>query len=549
VGVPNPAKIPQLVPTQAPPVVSHEDPPAPKRWWLPVNPPVPVRSAVNKSVLDNSNRNLPQNRSGRPMPPRLDDETSSPAPSPPPDISLTVIPAYIRCSNGPGWIPPECQTDMYTVSEYWPNASTLTGLQTDLIQQTLQGHANAVAKHICALPTEELSSDLPIGSTVGKVYYTMAERIYNTTRRVNMRSVLKAKHWKPPWVDKWDKGKWVTGSYTWTPGVSSLPESLGGSVATPPGGCNKGDDFSSWLWKDPCSPYRVDTASQYASASDDGISDSGALGAWAYQPSKILPSQEDKANHVSMGDLWYGGQIARMIMDGTKTNECAAAAISYLIRNSSNPDWSTTYTDRTQGPPSTSMIALHVRRGDSCARYAEKGDWNSVHDGTVNKRPCYKLETYMAEARKMKETYGVSRIAVSTDSDAVIQDLINDYSSEGFEFLYLQYNRSLVGGPENINMGKGEATTGTKYIEDRDVDEDTKALIFSSAAAEMRLLSECNYFIGTSLATMSRFVLTAIIGRLGYMPPYVMLDKPFVCVAGMFCPAGKGCGCYNDDAK
>jgi len=80
------------------------------------------------------------------------------------------------------------------------------------------------------------------------------------------------------------------------------------------------------------------------------------------------------------------------------------------------------------------------------------------------------------------------------------------------------------------------------------LDEDTKALVFATATAEMKLLSECDYFIGTSLATMSRFALTAMIGRLGYMPPYSMLDKPVFCAGGVFCSAGKGCGCFNDDA-
>jgi len=184
---------------------------------------------------------------------------------------------------------------------------------------------------------------------------------------------------------------------------------------------------------------------------------------------------------------------------------------------------------------STATIGMHVRRGDACFRWAERGD------SDINTRPCYKLEVYMAEARRLKAAYGVSKVAVATDSDSVIAEL-QAYTPE-FRFVYLPFNRTLVGGPENVNMAGG---SDANFIENRRPSDELKALIFATAAAEVQLLAAADFLIGTSSSTVSRLVFLTQVGRLGYVPPYVFLDRPVVCAESVFCPHGRSCGCMQD---
>jgi len=250
----------------------------------------------------------------------------------------------------------------------------------------------------------------------------------------------------------------------------------------------------------------------------------------------------EKFHFVTVQELWFDAQMVRIAMDSW--GKCAQAASDYLMGqaltiNSTGHRTSAAHFLTSNVP----MIGMHVRRGDACHNWAEK---DSPESGVPAPRPCFKTHLYMAEARKMKEMYNVTRVAVATDSDSVIEELA-EYADE-FEFIYLPFNRTLVGGtdaPKNITANFDE-TGNIEFRKDLMENEETKALVFASASAETRLLAQASYLIGTASSTVARMVFMLQVGRMGYVPPHFFFDRPMVCAGGAFCATGMNCGCYND---
>lgn len=48
--------------------------------------------------------------------------------------------------------------------------------------------------------------------------------------------------------------------------------------------------------------------------------------------------------------------------------------------------------------------------------------------------------------------------------------------------------------------------------------------------ADLELLSRADAFVGTSASWVSRLALLAIIGEQAAIPPFALLDAPFLCV-------------------
>merc|ERR1712146_545193 len=119
--------------------------------------------------------------------------------------------------------------------------------------------------------------------------------------------------------------------------------------------------------------------------------------------------------------------------------------------------------------------------GDSCHAWTDEG--TSAAEQT-SPRPCFYLKTYIKSARQMKTMYNISRVAVATDSDSIIEEL-KEYADE-FEFVYLPFNRTLVSGPDRTINEATDKSQDMEYRNDLHEDENLKSLVFASAAAEMK---------------------------------------------------------------
>ena len=125
------------------------------------------------------------------------------------------------------------------------------------------------------------------------------------------------------------------------------------------------------------------------------------------------------------------GSLVRLILDSP--GACGRAGTERLLGRV-----------RSVGPKrSGPVIAMHVRRGDACMRWAQEGD-GSLPNG----RPCYKMTVMMDAARRLRRQYGADRIFIATDSECVIRHELPKYSDE-FQFSYLDFNRTTAAGSMN----------------------------------------------------------------------------------------------------
>ena len=172
---------------------------------------------------------------------------------------------------------------------------------------------------------------------------------------------------------------------------------------------------------------------------------------------------------------------------------------------------------------------MHVRRGDACERWASAGDGS-----TVTGRPCFPLAAYVYAARELKARYGARRILLATDSTEVTHQLRRQLLCTGceeFEWVFLDFDRTAVGGGDDVAAAGPPASAGAagerwhNFIEFRKgVDYE---LAFTSYRAERMLLRDADFFVGTSVAVVSRLILLGLTGRAGHVPPFILLDQPF----------------------
>jgi hypothetical protein len=177
------------------------------------------------------------------------------------------------------------------------------------------------------------------------------------------------------------------------------------------------------------------------------------------------------------------------------------------------------------------VIAMHVRRGDACERWAEEGDYDNVGG-----RPCWELEVYMQAARRMRKVYGVRSILLATDSHAVQHEARTKYPE--FNWGFLQFDRKAVGGdekqhqhpPQELSMkpAKKLGQPNPRFIENMAQAGELKLdVVTTSAIGDMELLSQGDMFIGGSTSMFARTIFVLMYGRLGVLPPFHFVDQPF----------------------
>ena len=80
-------------------------------------------------------------------------------------------------------------------------------------------------------------------------------------------------------------------------------------------------------------------------------------------------------------------------------------------------------------------IAVHVRRGDSCVRWAQHGD-SKMSGGC----PCFRAQEYMIGVRALIQQRRVAkvRLLVASDSMAAVADLVKLAHADGMEVEHVQ---------------------------------------------------------------------------------------------------------------
>lgn len=216
-------------------------------------------------------------------------------------------------------------------------------------------------------------------------------------------------------------------------------------------------------------------------------------------------------------ETWWLGQLTRIALD----------SIGPCLRQARDGHLARVHTIGMSGARKPFTIAMHVRRGDACQRWAHEqpatGTATTADLGGEPLRACYDLRAYMEEARKLKARYNATHvhIRVATDSQSVVQQ-IHEYRGE-FSFSFLHLNRTAIGGVEGHNMHKRR--NDALFIEERAsrLDAARKKLLLSTLLADVAHLAGAEAFVGDHLSIITRLVIFAIVGRIGRVPPFALL--------------------------
>ena len=256
---------------------------------------------------------------------------------------------------------------------------------------------------------------------------------------------------------------------------------------------------------------------------------------------------------ITTPGLWWAGQLVRHVR--AALGPCARAAMAEERRRlvvlaeggwRRAGDGGASRTIRRSERPLT--IAVHMRRGDACERWARRGD--GMQNKAVGGRPCYAAAEYMAAvhalvasvrhgggelARRVGGGDGAVaggervRLLVASDSEKAAAELAVLAQREGIELVHLQGRRGAGWGgvDEGANVGKSGSAAAKEFIEARNsrgiVD---RRAVLGSLLADLELLSEAHAFVGTAASWTSRITLLAIIGERGVVPPFALVDRP-----------------------
>ena len=279
----------------------------------------------------------------------------------------------------------------------------------------------------------------------------------------------------------------------------------------------------------------------------------------------------EKGGRTSAG-LWVASQMVRMVR--RSLGACSRAAVAELNvkttpLSASLPAQSEVIGARHVGLAFTSAsrqrnrqyftVAIHVRRGDACERWAAdassgRRDVSSKRNG----RPCFRANDYLRGAHAVLSMLYKSRsqvdvappdsvqaarlsmpwrgavILLASDSPHVAEELLylirSAPPSDGWQALrVVDVSRGIGWGAaaEGINLGKDREAAKASFIETRNAAGlINRTAVFASLFADLALLSMGQGFVGTAASWTSRLILLALAGERNAIPPFALLDKP-----------------------
>ncbi|KAL1530559.1 hypothetical protein AB1Y20_001460 [Prymnesium parvum] len=235
--------------------------------------------------------------------------------------------------------------------------------------------------------------------------------------------------------------------------------------------------------------------------------------------------------------LWWAGQMMRRVR--ASLGRCAHAASRPWLRGRmvhTGGGWRAEGEGAARERAHAFTLAVHVRRGDACVRWARRGD-STLDRG----RPCYAAGEYMAVVRALlakarqgegklaRLAAGRVRLLIASDSESVADEMAALAASDGIELVQLRGDRGAGwgGAREGANIGKNMTAAAAEFIEARNerglVD---RVAVLGSFLADLTLLGQAHAFVGTAASWTSRVILLSIIGERGVVPPFAFVDKP-----------------------
>jgi hypothetical protein len=233
-----------------------------------------------------------------------------------------------------------------------------------------------------------------------------------------------------------------------------------------------------------------------------------------------------KTSVLDKATAWWAGQLA--IHSLSSVGDCSAIA-AYNLKASSALEtliWRDPLQVHLDGS-NNHVLGMHVRRGDSCMRWASFVGDHVMHKKNES-RPCYPTDMYLEAASEMSSRYGVKVLSLATDSALAEREIRAALEPEGWTVRSLRFDREVVGGEEGTNVGLVANDPQNVFIEKRNQDGTLdKELVIGSLLAELEMLSGATMLIGTSMSQVTRLAFHLITGRLGTVPPYTFLDISF----------------------
>ena len=192
-----------------------------------------------------------------------------------------------------------------------------------------------------------------------------------------------------------------------------------------------------------------------------------------------------------------------------------------------------------------SCVAVHVRRGDACVT-----SWRS----------CPPLDDYLIPARHLASKYGLRRLLVATDEQAVVDSLLKNVSREPWEEIlhqrvdrsWLMVNATLANAKridtwvEHKLAKHAEAQRKGCHRDRRSEDACPANASVSSGKrpqaltpiadviTEIEAASKCSALVGMLDAAITELILLRMVSRLGHAPPLYSLGGTG------FCPVSGG---------
>mmetsp|Transcript_62246 Transcript_62246/g.103441 ORF Transcript_62246/g.103441 Transcript_62246/m.103441 type:complete len:446 (+) Transcript_62246:61-1398(+) len=247
---------------------------------------------------------------------------------------------------------------------------------------------------------------------------------------------------------------------------------------------------------------------------------------------------------ITDAGLWCAGQLFGRVRESLEP--CGLDVVRSLA-DPVVPQWASMHhlakqlTKRALRRPT---VALQVRRGDACERWAVEGDGSDDPTRGIG-RPCYQLSEYLRATRFLLKRLaargrfadasngktGGSTLLLATDSSNAEEEFRQLLSrvGENFELRAVQGSRGEGWGgvADGINLDRSRESASREFIEQRNGRGlVNRTAVLTSLLADLRLVAHADGFVGTSSSWASRLCLLAIIGQMGTIPPFVMLDRP-----------------------
>jgi hypothetical protein len=135
-----------------------------------------------------------------------------------------------------------------------------------------------------------------------------------------------------------------------------------------------------------------------------------------------------------------------------------------------------------------------------------------MHAEISNFRPsCLPWSAYLVRVRELQSRYGVSRVFLATDDEAVAAEA---QDTDGLTVATLPLDRSFFFSDWFLEFRVQQGLASAP-------------LVTASALLDVFLLSEGSYFVGSFSSHLSRLAFELMAARLGFVPPFASVDYPW----------------------